>query len=194
MSKSILISIRPEHVAKILNGDKTIEIRKTAPKLTDPIDVYIYCTKPKGSRWKAVHLIGRNLNSPDPCFSFLGDGKVVAKFTLRKVEKILVAPFGELAEWEEEILAKSCLSLTELDRYLKEDYGYALHIDDLQIFEKPMELSDFKYVKKYHGCAKCPHKGNSFPPDDFSVCAKGCEELLPVRRAPESWQYVEVKE
>ena len=30
--KSILISIRPEYAGKILNGEKTIEIRKTIPK------------------------------------------------------------------------------------------------------------------------------------------------------------------
>ena len=43
--KSILISIKPKWVAKILNGEKTIEIRKTMPKCDLPIDVYIYCTK-----------------------------------------------------------------------------------------------------------------------------------------------------
>ena len=46
--KSILISIKPKWVAKILNGEKTIEIRKTMPKCDLPIDVYIYCTKEKG--------------------------------------------------------------------------------------------------------------------------------------------------
>ena len=43
--KSILISIKPKWVAKILNGEKTIEMRKTMPKSDLPIDVYIYCTK-----------------------------------------------------------------------------------------------------------------------------------------------------
>ena len=46
MSKAILISIKPKYVAKILNGEKTIEIRKTMPKDL-PIDVYIYCPKDK---------------------------------------------------------------------------------------------------------------------------------------------------
>lgn len=30
--KKILISIKPKWTAKILNGEKTLEIRKTAPK------------------------------------------------------------------------------------------------------------------------------------------------------------------
>jgi len=48
MTKSIILSVRPEWVAKILNGEKTIEIRRNAPKCDLPIDVYIYCTKAEG--------------------------------------------------------------------------------------------------------------------------------------------------
>lgn len=56
---AILISIRPEWVEKILNGEKTIEIRKSCPKewkdysngktkiKPEPEKCYIYCTKPK---------------------------------------------------------------------------------------------------------------------------------------------------
>ena len=44
MSKAVLISIRPEWVRKILNGSKTVEIRKTAPKCGVPFKCYIYCT------------------------------------------------------------------------------------------------------------------------------------------------------
>lgn len=43
MSKAILLSIRPEWVAKILNGEKTIEVRKQFPKDYRGW-VYIYCT------------------------------------------------------------------------------------------------------------------------------------------------------
>ena len=45
--KAIMISIKPEWVCKILNGEKTIEIRKTMPKCKLPCKVYIYCTKGK---------------------------------------------------------------------------------------------------------------------------------------------------
>lgn len=45
-NKSILMSIQPQWLAKILNGEKTIEIRKKFPK--DYVGwVYIYCTKGK---------------------------------------------------------------------------------------------------------------------------------------------------
>lgn len=42
--KAVLISIRPEWARKILNGSKTVEIRKTAPKCGVPFKCYIYCT------------------------------------------------------------------------------------------------------------------------------------------------------
>ena len=42
--ESVLISIKPEWLEKIIRGEKTIEIRKTAPKET-PFKAYIYCSK-----------------------------------------------------------------------------------------------------------------------------------------------------
>lgn len=47
MSKAVLISIRPEWCEKIVNGRKTIEVRKTRPKMDTPFKCYIYCTKPE---------------------------------------------------------------------------------------------------------------------------------------------------
>ena len=44
--KAILISIRPKWVEKIASGEKTIEVRKTRPKIEMPFKCYIYCTKP----------------------------------------------------------------------------------------------------------------------------------------------------
>ena len=42
MSKAVLISIRPEWCEKIINGRKTIEVRKTRPKMNTPFKCYIY--------------------------------------------------------------------------------------------------------------------------------------------------------
>ncbi len=43
--RSVLINIQPKWVEKIVNGEKTIEVRKTRPKLETPFKCYIYCTK-----------------------------------------------------------------------------------------------------------------------------------------------------
>lgn len=42
MSKAVLISIRPEWCEKIINGRKTIEVRKTRPRMDTPFKCYIY--------------------------------------------------------------------------------------------------------------------------------------------------------
>lgn len=42
MSKAVLISIRPMWCEKIINGRKTIEVRKTRPKMNPPFKCYIY--------------------------------------------------------------------------------------------------------------------------------------------------------
>lgn len=43
--KAVLLSVRPEWCEKILNGEKTVEIRKSCPAHGTPFKVYIYCTK-----------------------------------------------------------------------------------------------------------------------------------------------------
>jgi len=137
--KAILMSIRPQHLVNILNGKKTIEIRKTMPKCALPIDVYIYCTKDK----KYANLINRG--------GFL-TGMVVAKFTLEKISPVV----------------------------MQKDYkcgrGYAWHISNLVIFDKPKELGEFS-VERY---AEMPN--GVFP----------CYE--PIIKAPQSWQYVCIEE
>ncbi len=40
--KAVLISIRPERCQKIMAGQKTIEVRKTRPKMNPPFKCYIY--------------------------------------------------------------------------------------------------------------------------------------------------------
>ena len=42
MSKAVLLSIRPKWCEKIISGEKTIEVRKTRPKLNPPFKCCIY--------------------------------------------------------------------------------------------------------------------------------------------------------
>ena len=44
-TKAVLMSAKPEWCKKILSREKTVEVRKTRPKLETPFKVYIYCTK-----------------------------------------------------------------------------------------------------------------------------------------------------
>lgn len=45
MDKAVLISIQPQWCEEIASEEKTLEIRKTKPKLQTPFKCYIYCTK-----------------------------------------------------------------------------------------------------------------------------------------------------
>lgn len=132
--KSILLSIKPEWVAKILNGEKTIEVRKKFPK--DYVGwVYVYCTK--GHETKHIKYVS-------PIHEWLG--KVVARFWCDKVKYLVEDKFHEYytEELEEnEILKKSCLTYSQLFNYLKGKVGYAIHISKLEIFDRPKELNEF---------------------------------------------------
>ncbi len=44
MNKAVMISIQPKWCELIASGKKTIEVRKTKPKIDTPFKCYIYCT------------------------------------------------------------------------------------------------------------------------------------------------------
>lgn len=210
---AIMISIRPEFVEKILNGEKTIEIRKTKPKIELPCKVYIYCTKAKPTlqyfyNWGNYKPIsehstwadGRTINVGE-----YGNGKVVAEFTLNEIEKFDIpypAYFDYVNDKLKHITVGSCLTLNDLHRYLKNDSGYAWHIDDLKIYDKPKELSEFK---KDLDCDDYPcNKGGKN--SDCKYCyydnSEGCwacgidfdgEHCIykTIKRPPQSWCYIE---
>lgn len=165
MSKAILISIKPKYVAKILNGEKTIEIRKTMPKCELPIEVYIYCSKESG-----LLKLGNN--------PYFVKGKVVAKFTLNKCQ-----------EWHnyswQEITSNGCVSDDELKKYANgRESLYIWHIDNLEIFEKPIELKEFY---KY-GVSEWIHNADK---DMGYNQFWNCVEDFRLVKAPQSWCYVE---
>lgn len=45
--RAVMISIQPQWCALIANGKKTLEVRKSKPKIEMPFKCYIYCTKDK---------------------------------------------------------------------------------------------------------------------------------------------------
>lgn len=158
MSKSILISIRPEWVEKILNGEKTIEIRKTIPKCKLPCKVYIYCS---WGNMRTNYMLGKR-------------GKVVAEFTLTSVVKFDIESIMFLGK-QQELMQKSKLGGLSLRKYLGNGVGYAWGIDNLKIYDKPKELSEFSVGKAKIDCGY----GN------YNIYNK----IL--KRPPQSWCYVE---
>ena len=225
MSKAVLISIRPEGVEKILNRVKINEIRKTIPKCELPCKVYIYCTKPK--KW---YTVSECFMSSDECLYkqknriWLGDsfecyedadylnGKVVAEFTLNKVDKIgLADAFRKYGLWLlndetvledsqiEQFLRDSCLTYEQLTDYIgcgdvenwTFENGYAWHIDNLNIYDKPKELSEFtlrECEKSECACENCKHLEVINTPYAYET---NCVKPRKLTKAPQSWCYVE---
>ena len=91
MSKAVLISIRPKWCELIANGTKTVEVRKTRPKLETPFKCYIYCTSGRPDLniflYSPERLMQdyldtgsmKSLNCP------LGNGKVIGEFTCDRI-------------------------------------------------------------------------------------------------------------
>ena len=86
--KSLLMSIHPKWCELIASGEKTIEVRKTAPK--PPFKVYMYCTQPKGNFNCPKWTYGKYLEGHKDYFEVNGtqsNGKVIGEFVCERVSK-----------------------------------------------------------------------------------------------------------
>lgn len=161
MSKAVLISIRPKWCEKIASGEKTIEVRKTRPKLGTPFKVYIYCTQ----SGVALGAWGKH-------------GKVIGEFTCDRI--YWLAPLNHAPE---DVEQQACLTREEIVRYLK-GVGYGYHISDLRIYDQPRELTEFRRACPNDlYCESCAMYSNN-----NGICNNGA---LPLRHPPQSWCYVE---
>ena len=178
--KSVLISIQPKWIEKIASGQKTIEVRKTKPKLETPFKCYIYATRPKKwfrfSSWgyasdENLWLSNGKVKMCDG-FEFWADGieyeplcgKVIGEFVCDRIEEVYQCNSG----WVKE---NACISQDEFFDYLgiprgthfgydKKAYGW--RISDLKIYDKPKELGEFyvatpKPMSKWTDKDMCHH-------------------------------------
>lgn len=178
--KAILMSIRPQWVSKILNNEKTIEIRKRFP--SNYVGwVYIYVTKGKNPLVKCSNgkwYVKDKDFEYDMRFSYSAgfNGKVVARFWCDKVEEH--RPFFHWC-----IEKETCLTCDDVLDYLdskdnsvgnpkRQGKVYAIHITKLEIFDKPKEISEFS-IKVF------PHRKDNLMTRYLS-------------RAPQSFCYIEI--
>ena len=209
--KAVLISIQPKWCELIANGKKTIEVRKSRPKLETPFKCYIYCTIGNGvkgdylvpSGIQCGKVIGEfvcdrideygaeftELQYPDAC------DKNVSLNSIKRVEFDEEAdePFYRYETSNEEynpddckFLKESCLTFNEVRQYIGETcydkHFYGWHITDLKIYDKPKELSEFSPICRFKG-GRC--KLCLFYEEAFGGCC------ATVTRPPQSWGYVE---
>jgi predicted transcriptional regulator len=136
--KSVLISIQPKWCELIASGKKTVEVRKTRPKIDTPFKVYIYETNWKNNTyWKNHH--------KDKL------GKVIGEFVCNDIE-CFTTDYRANQEQTDRISAQSCVSWGNLMEYeVNSPCLYAWHISDLIIYDEPKCLGDFHHCGvNYH--------------------------------------------
>ena len=201
MSKAVMLSIRPKWVQKIANGEKTIEVRKTRPKMNTPFKCYIYCTK-ASVKYQTIcgcHVLNSDELYRHPeqgikhgdsielmlCENYTKDnflnGKVVGEFTCDRIYEL--APINHAPD---DVEKQACLTREKIVNYLK-GTGYGWHISAMKIYDAPRELSEFRRsCPNSWYCESCAmHRENN------GTCGN---ERLQIKRPPQSWCYVEVME
>lgn len=164
--KSVLISIQPKWCELIASGKKTVEVRKTRPKLETPFKVYIYRTK-----GFVRHLLN------DQWWDMPVGGNVIGEFVCDRIERDDLYTTEVCGEYWKET---TCLTQKELIQYGDYNPLYFWHISDLVIYDKPKSLSEFQLACDREKCGKCKR----------SIMHKlSCNAGL--TRPPQSWFYVE---
>ena len=187
--KAVMLSIQPKWCELIASGEKTIEVRKTVPKLKTPFKCYIYQTKRK---W--IYRLLKKLG--------LYKGKVIGEFVCDRIEllpeSIIKTDCYDLSVDTKRIVGESCLTREKILRYMGDNvllYGW--HISDLKIYDKPKELGEFFSVCHKLDCDKCgdcPHlrvEPCTYPCDDDIEVWCEVDNCKPLTRPPQSWCYVE---
>lgn len=203
--KAIMLSMQPQWCAKILNGEKTIEIRKRFP--LDYVGwVYVYCTKPK-IRYRIEHMgffSDELYKTPKGEIKFGSSvelmayddydknnflsGKVIARFWCDKITKIKYGRwvgqdtfnyYGYHNEWKD-LVDKSMMTQMELYNYGSK--LLAVSITRLEIFDTPKELGEFHTAYKYATLEAIK---------DYER-ETGDTTSYRVAKSPQSWQWIEV--
>ena len=206
MSKAVLISIQPKWCELIAKGKKTLEVRKTRPKLETPFKCYIYCTKPKSKNDLGLC---RDIDNGDTGLVFKGNykaaenhsleiisGKVIGEFVCDEIERVDIPYPAYQDKLDKRYIEQSCVPYNALHRYCYHDDAYFWLISDLKIYDKLRELSEFRTKCRHYDdglCGDCKYydyaNNESYRYEECAV-----DGLKPITRPPQSWCYVEERE
>lgn len=177
MGKAVLMSIRPEWCKKILDGEKTVEVRKTKPKdVKPPFKCYICCTL-AGSDSLFIDVLNRDVATWNRGGWPEKRGRVIGEFICDDIRRI-GPEYCVVKEDIESAIAGSCLTVPQVKDYagwksglsyaeLKDLYGW--HISGLKIYDIPRKLKEFTVLQR----------------TQFGM------RPVEVHRPPQSWHYVE---
>ena len=160
--KSVLISIQPKWVEKIASRKKTVEVRKTKPKLEPPFKCYIYCTNKRPylvwgdvfrGNWETefTHLSGYNRKAAEEIWD-LFNGKVMGEFVCNRIE-CFTTDYRRNEEQTQRISKQSCVDMVSLMEYEANSHClYGWHISDLVVYDTPKPLNEFVMANTQHYC------------------------------------------
>ena len=174
MSKAVLISIQPKWCELIANGKKTVEVRKSRPKMETPFKCYIYCTL-QGSNEFFKNTLNGSISKWNKGNWGCKKGKVIGEFICSEIEELKRNTIFNAPA----LYSQSCLTRDEYFGYIGNKAAYIWYISELKIYDKPKELSEFSPANC--GKKKC------FACECFDVEKPSCT----LKRPPQSWCYVE---
>ena len=178
MSKAVMLSVRPKWCEKIISGEKTVEVRKTRPKLDTPFKCYIYRTK-----GTVPHIINGKWVQMEV------GGTVIGEFTCDAITRVNICGFwDDSGKQLDNRLKETCLTSEEFCNYLGENVGYGWHISNLKIYDTPKELIEFHTWEKCKSCSKSGYESTA------CIYDENCMIPAAITKAPQSWCYVEVTE
>jgi predicted transcriptional regulator len=191
--KAVLMSIKPEWCEKILGGEKTVEIRKTRPKLEPPFKCYIYCTL-AGSDSLFMDVLNRDVAAWNRGGWPEKRGCVIGEFICDDIRRI-GPEYCVVKEDIESAIAGSCLTVPQVKDYAgwKSGMSYAdlkdlcgWHISNFKLYKKPVKLKDFWAIQP------CTHRGDGCTCRRWDAEKLICRgEAFGIERPPQSWCYVE---
>ena len=127
-SRDVLMSLNPKWWKKIIQGVKTIEVRKRAPLQQHPYKVYVYCTKNGNPLWRAG-IIGK-------IKPYMMNGTVCGEFTC-----VSTTEYGPSLR---NVPGGTCLTPKELYEYMGAGNKLCfMAIKDPILYDEPKSLEDF---------------------------------------------------
>ena len=191
MMDAVLISIKPEWVCEILNGKKTIEVRKGLPNLKQPFKVYIYCTKGIGALHRAYDGFHYHTSQVGKEDASCVNGKVVAEFTCNTILEWNKDDYGaNCYDIDDDSFEAACIPL--MSDYW--DYGkgktlYGWRISDLKVYNEPHNITEFSQSKFIKSLTINKDPSNLININRLTTSAR--IETKWLSRAPQSWCYVD---
>lgn len=206
--KAVMISIKPQWCGLIAGGKKTIEVRKSKPKLKTPFKVYIYCTKDGDTNGYQIFVKPKNANQ----FKGICTGTVIGEFVCDFITNLSIKYSNPDCKAAHKIFPYTGLTDKQIIDYLgngKDGYGW--HISDLVIYDKPKDLEEFCILDKEKQ-KQCAYRERYYVNPDLSngaalkagfTCNIGheidfcrpfdntCPCFQVLHRPPQSWCYVE---